>query len=488
MEFLPIFLDIKSQLCLVIGGGEVAARKVALLRKAGGRIRVISPELCTNLTALLNENQIEYEARKYKQDDLYHSHLVIAATNHDEINKAVSTQAQALRIPVNVVDQPELSSFITPSVIDRSPVVAAVSTGGASPILARLIRTRLESLIPAGYGRLAELAARFRERVKARFRNPADRRQFWEEVLSGSIAERIFTGNVEEADKALEQALQETKPNLFQGEVSLVGGGPGDPDLLSFRAMRLMQQADVIVYDRLVAKQVLELTRVDAKRIYVGKERNSHTMRQEEINKLLVDLAKEGKKVVRLKGGDPFIFGRGGEEIDTLSAEGIPFQVVPAVTAASGCAAYAGIPLTHRDYAQAVTFVTGHLKDGSMNLNWELLAQPSQTLVIYMGVLGLPILCKELIAHGVSPQMPIALVQQGTTEKQRVFTGTLSNIQAIVEREKPKPPTLIIVGKVVELQEKLSWYKTPSNPREGATSPITPGSTEGVWSRYKSKC
>ena len=485
MEFLPIFLNIKNQLCLIVGGGEVAARKVALLRKAGGRIRVISPELCNSLRALLDDNLIEHEAREYKKDDLKDSHLVFAATNHDEVNKAVSSQAQALKIPVNVVDRSDLCSFITPSVIDRSPVVAAVSTSGASPILARLIRTRLESLIPAGYGRLAELTERFRERVKARFRNPVDRRLFWEKVLSGSIAERIFTGHMEEANSALEQALREGKSNLSQGQVSLVGGGPGDPDLLSFRAMRLMQQADVVVYDRLVAKQVLELTRLDAKRIYVGKERNSHTMRQEEINKLLVGLAKEGNKVVRLKGGDPFIFGRGGEEIDTLSAEGIPFQVVPGVTAASGCAAYAGIPLTHRDYAQAVTIVTGHLKDGSMNLNWELLAQPSQTLVIYMGLLGLPIICKELIAHGVSPQMPIALVQQGTTEKQRVFTGTLSNIQSIVAREKPKPPTLIIVGKVVDLHEKLSWYKTPSEPREGATSPITPGSVEGVWTRHK---
>ena len=485
MEFLPIFLDIKNRPCLVIGGGEVAARKVALLRKAGGHIRVISPTICSTLQSLLDDNLIEHEAREYRQEDLYSSHLVIAATNHYEINKAVSMQAQALHIPVNVVDRKELCSFITPSVIDRSPVVAAISTGGASPVLARIIRIRLESLIPAGYGRLAELAARFRERVKARFYNPTARRLFWEKVLNGTIAEKIFTGHVDEAERALEHALHRADPILPQGEVYLVGGGPGDPDLLSFRALRLMQQADVVVYDRLVAKQILELTRLDAKRIYVGKERNSHAMRQEEINRLLVDLAKEGKKVVRLKGGDPFIFGRGGEEIDTLSAEGIPFQVVPAVTAASGCAAYAGIPLTHRDYAQAVTFVTGHLKDGSMNLNWELLAQPSQTIVIYMGLLGLPILCKELIAHGVSPQMPIALVQQGTTEKQRVFTGTLSNIQAIVERERPQPPTLIIVGKVVDLQEKLSWYKAPREPREGATSPITPGSAEGVWTRHK---
>jgi uroporphyrin-III C-methyltransferase/precorrin-2 dehydrogenase/sirohydrochlorin ferrochelatase len=255
------------------------------------------------------------------------------------------------------------------------------------------------------------------------------------------------------------------------GEVYLVGAGPGDPDLLSFRALRLMQQADVLVYDRLVAKPILELVRRDAKRIYVGKERDRHAMRQEEINKLLAKLAKQGKRVVRLKGGDPFIFGRGGEEIDTLAAEGVPFQVVPGVTAASGCASYAGIPLTHRDYAQSVTFVTGHLKDGTMNLNWEMLSQPHQTLVFYMGLLGLPVICRELLAHGAAPDLPIALVQQGTTPKQRVFTGTLRTITETVEREKPKPPTLIIVGEVVRLQEKLSWYRTPPSSTQAGDQP-----------------
>ena len=256
------------------------------------------------------------------------------------------------------------------------------------------------------------------------------------------------------------------------GEVYLVGGGPGDPDLLTFRALRLMQQADVVVYDRLVASSVMEMTRRDAEQIYVGKERDHHAMRQEEINALLVKLAKQGKRVVRLKGGDPFIFGRGGEEIDTLAAEGIPFQVVPAITAAAGCAAYSGIPLTHRNHAQSVTMVTGHLKDGSIDLNWEQLASPNQTVVFYMGLRGLPIICEQLMAHGVSPDMPIALIQQGTTEKQRVFVATLSTILPVVEREQPKPPTLIIVGEVVQLREKLNWYQAPEHPTKGATSDI----------------
>ncbi len=475
MDFLPIFIDIKDRINLVVGGGDIAARKVSLLLKAQGRIRVISPKLCGNLTDLVDKGSIEYIAREFSVEDLQKAYLVIAATDSAEVNRQVSEAAKKLHLPVNVVDQPELCTFIFPSIIDRSPVIAAVSTGGASPVLARLIRSRLEALIPAGYGRLAEFARSFRDKVKQRISNPTDRRLFWENTLRGGVAERVFSGHIEEAGAAMELALAEAEPNSKMGEVYLVGGGPGDPDLITFRALRLMQQADVVVYDRLVAQPILEMTRRDAERIYVGKERNSHAMRQEEINQLLVDLAKKGKRVVRLKGGDPFIFGRGGEEIDTLSAEGVPFQVVPAVTAASGCAAYSGIPLTHRDYAQSVTLVTGHLKDGTMNLNWEQLAQPNQTVVFYMGLLGLPVICKSLIEHDVSPDMPIALVQQGTTEKQKVFTGTLATIEEIVEREKPKPPTLIIVGEVVELEKKLSWYKTPENPKTGALSPKGPG-------------
>ncbi len=475
MDFLPIFIDIKNRVNLVVGGGDIAARKVSLLLKAQGRIRVISPELCSNLKELARAGKIEHLAQPFSPDDLQDAYLVIAATDNPEVNRQVSEEAKKLHLPVNVVDQPELCTFIFPSIIDRSPVVAAVSTGGASPVLARLIRTRLEALIPAGYGRLAEFAKSFRTQVKERFSDSTDRRLFWENILRGGVAERVFSGHIEEAGAVLERALAETDPKNQMGEVYLVGGGPGDPDLITFRALRLMQQADVVVYDRLVAQPILEMTRRDAERIYVGKERDSHAMRQEEINQLLVDLAKTGKRVVRLKGGDPFIFGRGGEEIDTLSAEGVPFQVVPAVTAASGCAAYSGIPLTHRDYAQSVTLVTGHLKDGTMNLNWEQLAQPHQTVVFYMGLLGLPVICKSLIEHGVSPDMTIALVQQGTTEKQKVFTGTLASIQEIVEREKPKPPTLIIVGEVVKLEEKLSWYKAPEKPKTGALSPKGPG-------------
>ncbi|HID44492.1 MAG TPA: uroporphyrinogen-III C-methyltransferase [Chromatiaceae bacterium] len=475
MDFLPVFLNIQSRSCAVIGGGDVAARKVRLLKAAEGEVTVVSPKLCEALQLQADNGDIIHLAQNHAQVSLEDFALVIAAADDPAANEQIAAQARKLNIPVNVVDNPDAGTFIMPSIIDRSPVVAAVSTGGASPVLARLIRARLESLIPAGYGRLGELTARYRERVKEAFGSTDDRRRFWDHILQGSVAERVFSGHMEEAEAVLEKELAEFTSSKGMGEVYLVGGGPGDPDLLTFRALRLMQQADVVVYDRLVAKPVLEMVRRDAERIYVGKERDRHAMRQEEINELLAKLARDGKRVVRLKGGDPFIFGRGGEEIDTLAEQGVPFQVIPGITAASGCATYSGIPLTHRDYAQSVTFVTGHLKDGSMNLNWHQLAQPHQTIVFYMGLMGLPVIIEKLMEHGVSAQMPVALVQQGTTHLQRVFTGTLENILDVVEKEKPKPPTLIIVGKVVQLHEKLSWYKGEKAAYQGATSPVQPG-------------
>jgi uroporphyrin-III C-methyltransferase/precorrin-2 dehydrogenase/sirohydrochlorin ferrochelatase len=475
MDYLPIFLKIRDQQCVVVGGGEIGARKIALLLRAGGRVRVISPELCETLQRRSARGEIEHLARHYRPTDLDGAALAVAATSDAAVNREVAGAARARGLPVNVVDDPDLGNYIVPSIIDRSPVVAAVSTGGASPVLARLIRTRLESLIPAGYGRLAELAAGFRERVKQAIPDTVRRSRFWYRVLQGGVAERVFSGHQDEAAALFERELRAPEAGSGVGEVYLVGAGPGDPDLLTFRALRLMQQAEVVVYDRLVAKPILDMTSPDAERIYVGKERDNHAMRQEEINELLARLAKQGKRVLRLKGGDPFIFGRGGEEIDTLAAQGVPFQVVPGVTAAAGCAAYSGIPLTHRDHAQSVTFVTGHLKDGSINLNWTQLAQPNQTVVFYMGLKGLDVICRELQAHGVAPDMPVALVQQGTTHKQRVYTGTLATISDIVAREQPKPPTLIIVGEVVRLQDKLAWFKAPAESDQGATSPIEPG-------------
>lgn len=476
MEFLPIFQIVRDKVCVVVGGGTTAQRKVGSLLRAGAAVKVVSPEITDGLAKRVGSGEISHVARRFEPADILGAKFVIAATDDRAVNRRIAELAREQDIPVNVADDPDACTFLLPSIIDRDPVVVAVSTGKASPVLARLLRTRLESLIPAGYGRLGELCARYRERVKARFSDERDRRRFWDRVLQGAVAERIFAGQLEEADAVIERELAPGALDADMGEVYLVGAGPGDPDLLTFRALRLMQQADVVVYDRLVAAPILSMTRRDARRIYVGKERNNHAMRQEEINRVLADLAKDGHRVLRLKGGDPFIFGRGGEEIDTLAAEGIPFQVVPGITAASGCASYAGIPLTHRDYAQSVTFVTGHLKDGTMNLNWSQLAQPGQTVVFYMGLVGLPIIVRELTAHGVSPQMPVALIQQGTTHMQRVYSGTLENILDVVEGDPPKPPTLVIVGEVVRLRDKLSWFRTPNEPHQGATTPITPGS------------
>ncbi|MBZ0105953.1 MAG: siroheme synthase CysG [Sulfuricella denitrificans] len=467
MEFLPVFLDIKGKPCAVIGGGDVAARKVSLLLNSGGSVSVVAPDLCTNLKRQAESGAIQHIKSRFMPEHLHDAVIVIAATDDRDINKQVSEVARAQRLPVNVVDDPDHCSFIMPSIIDRSPVIVAVSTGGSSPVLARLLRARLETLIPGAYGRLATLAEKFRGKVKQHFTESSQRRIFWETVFQGPIAEMIFAGREDQANtelsKAIENSSHDTRP---RGEVYLVGGGPGNPDLLTFRALRLMQQADVVVYDNLVTPPVLEMTRRDADRIFVGKQRANHAMRQEEINLLLVKLAKEGKRVLRLKGGDPFIFGRGGEEIETLSANAIPFQVVPGITAASGVSSYAGIPLTHRDYAQACVFVTGHLKDGTMDLDWEMLARPNQTVVIYMGLLGLPVLCQQLVAHGLTPETPAAIVQQGTTPSQKVVTGTLASLPQLAVDAQLKPPTLIIVGKVVSLQAKLAWFK-PDQDAEG---------------------
>ncbi len=454
MDFLPIFANVRNKLCLVVGGGSVATRKADVLLQAGARVRVVAPEIADELKAQAN---VEVVHARFTQQHLEGMALVIAATNDRAVNRQVSELAQAKNIPVNVVDDPELCSFIMPAILDRSPLMVAFSSGGASPVLTRMMRGKLETAIPQNTSRLAAFAERFRETVKQHVSNPAKRRIFWENVFEGVVAEKVLTGDEASAEAMLQQMLAD-EDNIVRGEVYLVGAGPGDPDLLTFRALRLMQRADVVVYDNLVSKPIVELARRDAERIYVGKKRNDHTLPQEEINVLLVRLAKEGKRVLRLKGGDPFIFGRGGEEIETLAAEGIPFQVVPGITAASGVASYAGIPLTHRDHAQSCVFVTGHLKDGTMNLDWEQLARPRQTVVVYMGLHGLDTLCAKLIEHGLPETTPIAIVQHGTQPTQRVITGTLATLPASAEREQLQAPTLIIVGGVVTLHAKLAWF------------------------------
>jgi uroporphyrin-III C-methyltransferase/precorrin-2 dehydrogenase/sirohydrochlorin ferrochelatase len=458
MDYLPIFLDVKGKRCLVVGGGDVSFRKTSLLVQAGALVTIVSPELAADFASLAG---ITHIANRYNASYLAGHTLVIAATDEQETNELVSKEAKQQNIPVNVVDSPALCSFIVPSILDRSPIVVAFSSGGASPVLIRMLRGKLETMIPHAYSKLASFSARFRAMVKTNITNPAKRRIFWENVFEGPIAEKIFSDDEAAAESMLQAMITNEKqgnPNPV-GEVFLVGAGPGDPDLLTFKALRLMQKADVVLYDNLVSKPILEMTRRDAERIFVGKMRGNHTLPQEGINDLLVRLALEGKRVLRLKGGDPFIFGRGGEEIEKLAEHKINFQVVPGITAASGVSTYAGIPLTHRDYAQSCVFVTGHLKDNSMDLDWEMLARPKQTIVVYMGLQGLEMLCAKLIQHGLPADTPAAIVQQGTTPQQRVISGNLATLPGNPEVETLHAPTLIIIGGVVSLREKLSWFK-----------------------------
>ena len=470
MDSLPIFMKIKGARCVVVGGGEVALRKVTMLLKADAAVEIVSPTLCEALADLVQSGVIHHLQTTFDQSHLNGATLVIAATDDEVINAQISEAAKASNIPVNVVDAPALCTFTMPSIVDRSPVVIAISSNGAAPVLARLIRAKIETMVPASYGRLAKLAGAFREAVKAKFDSTQARRIFWEQTFQGPIAELVFSGQEEAAKQALENALEANETAQPTGEVYLVGGGPGDPDLLTFRALRLMQQCDVCVYDKLVSKEVMELVRRDAELMYVGKARDQHTLPQDEINQLLVRLAKQGKRVLRLKGGDPFIFGRGGEEIETLMENDVPFQVVPGITAANGVSTYAGIPLTHRDYAQSCLFTTGHLKpkdvenkDGqnehTVALDWPALVRPNQTVVIYMGLVGLDQICAQLIKHGLDASTPAAVVQQGTTPKQRVVVGDLSNLAAKVAAAELKPPCLIIIGQVVKLREKLAWFE-----------------------------
>ncbi|MGL4315145.1 MAG: siroheme synthase CysG [Pseudomonas sp.] len=462
MDFLPLFHKLQDRPVLVVGGGEVALRKARLLADAGATLRVVADEVCAELRELAGEGG-ELLLRDYQADDLLGVGLVIVACDDEPLREQVSAQAQARGVPVNVVDAPKLCSVIFPAIVDRSPLIVAVTSGGDAPVLARLIRAKIETWIPATYGQLAGLAKKFRAQVRGLLPDVQQRRVFWEDVFQGQIAESVFAGKLGEGERLLEAKIAGSAPRAL-GEVYLVGAGPGDPDLLTFRALRLMQQADVVLYDRLVAPAIIELCRRDAERLYVGKQRADHALPQEQINQRLVELAKSGKRVLRLKGGDPFIFGRGGEEIEELAAHGIPFQVVPGITAASGCAAYAGIPLTHRDHAQSVRFVTGHLKDGSCDLPWQELSAPGQTLVFYMGLVGLPAICQQLIQHGRAASTPAALVQQGTTHNQRVFTGTLADLPQLVAEHEVHAPTLVIVGEVVQLREKLAWFEGAQNP------------------------
>ena len=460
MEFLPLFLNLREQDCIIVGGGVVALRKAILLIRAKANLILVSPQFVSQLQDFSKEGKCKLVQEEFTAEQLEGARIVIAATDNEKVNIRVANSANKKQIPVNVVDQPKLCSFIMPSIVDRSPVIVAISSSGRSPILTRKIKELNESLISNREGQLAELLGTYRGKVREKFPGFTERLKFWESLLESELSELVYSGNENVASKLIEDRLRQPDQAEACGEVYLVGAGPGDPDLLTLRALRLMHKADVVLYDRLVSKEIMSKLRPDAEKIHVGKASANHPVKQETINEMLVRLARSGNRVLRLKGGDPFIFGRGGEEIESLAKANVPFQIVPGITAASGCASYAGIPLTHRDHAQSVRFLTGHLKNNTLNLDWANLVQKHETLVFYMGLLGIKTICEQLIAYGMDSEMPIAVVQQGTTKTQRVVTADLKTMPAVAGNEKLKAPTIIIIGRVVGLRDSLNWYQS----------------------------
>jgi uroporphyrin-III C-methyltransferase/precorrin-2 dehydrogenase/sirohydrochlorin ferrochelatase len=455
MDYLPIFLQLRARPVLVVGGGRVAARKVDLLRRTGARITIVAPELLDELRELAIKGELQHIETVFAPAHVTGAAAVVAATGLTEVNAAVSAAAREQNIPVNVVDDPAISTFIFPAIVDRSPILIAISSGGQAPVLARRIREQMEALLPARLGALARFMGDRRQAVKRALRTAA-RRSFWERIVGGIVGARVFAGDEIEAGKDFERELRTTHLTrsaatgaLGLGECYLIGAGPGDPDLLTLRALQLLQQADVILYDRLVPAAVLERARRDAERVFVGKQPGNHTT-QERINELLVHYARLGLRVARLKGGDPFIFGRGGEEIEVLAAHGIPYIVVPGITAALGAAAAANIPLTHRKLAQSVTFVTGHVLDDE-SLDWNSLARARQTVVFYMGVGHLPQIVAKLQNAGAPADHPVAVVERATLPEQRTLRGTLETIVSTAQAANVAPPALFIVGDVTAL-------------------------------------
>ncbi|MBU9835068.1 uroporphyrinogen-III C-methyltransferase [Rahnella sp. L72c] len=456
MDYLPIFADLKQRPVLVVGGGEVAARKIDLLLRAGAQVRIVAQSLSPELEQRRQAAEISWSAQAFLPEQLDDVFLVIAATDDAALNAEVFEQANLRHVLANVVDDQPKCSFIFPSIVDRSPIVVAISSSGKAPVLARMLREKLETLLPNSLGQMADIAGRWRENVKAQFSSMRSRRRFWEHAFAGRFASLASAGKLAEAERALQQQLENAEDISHSGHVTLVGAGPGDAGLLTLRGLQVMQQADVVLYDHLVSEEVLDLVRRDADKICVGKRAGSHSVAQEETNRLLVELAQQGKKVVRLKGGDPFIFGRGGEELQAVQAAGIPFQVVPGVTAAAGATAYAGIPLTHRDYAQSVIFVTGHCRPENNGVQWETLAKGQQTLAIYMGTLKAAEISQQLIAHGRAAHTPVAVIGRGTRSDQQVLTGTLDNLEHLAQQA--PTPALLVIGEVVSLHQQLAWF------------------------------
>ncbi len=462
-------MDIKNKSCLIIGDGEIAQRKTEALLKAGAKVKILTNnnhKITKEITPFINNVQCHIICENYEKSHLAELALIISTIEDNNTNTSIFRDASKLNIPVNVVDKPEFCSFIFPAIVERGPITIGIGSNGNAPVLARLIRSRIETIVPVRFGTLAALGKKYRNKVKETVSSTLGRRRFWESVFQGKIAQAVFAGKAEVAEEMLKEQLTHYSGNTkqHQGEVYLVGAGPGDPELLTLKALRLLQQADIIVYDRLVSDDILNLARRDASKIYVGKKSRFHSLPQDQINQLIIDHAKQGKRVLRLKGGDPFIFGRGGEEAEELVAANIPFQVVPGITSAAGASSYLGIPLTHRDYSQSVSFVTGHLKNDSCNLNWKSLSQKNQTLVIYMGISTINTICTKLIQHDMAKNTPVAIIQNATLKDQRIVIGKLSNIEQKTIESGIVSPALIVIGEVVKLYSKLNTNKDGGKP------------------------
>ncbi len=454
MSHLPIYMTLQDRPVLLVGGGELAVRKLRLIRKSGAAVTVVAPRVSGELEDLAGHGAVLLKRRAFTPGDVEGHSIVFAATGIAAVDSAVSHASRSRSIPVNAVDRPALSDFIMPAIVDRAPIMVAISSGGSAPVLARMIRARIESQLPPALGKLAAFADRFRGAVKAMVDDGDARRRFWERFFDGPVAKLVLKGDERKAQERM-LALVNADPahHAVVGGVSIVGAGPGDPDLLTFRAMRAIQEADIVVYDRLVGPDILEYVRRDAERVFVGKSRSNHHRTQDQINALLADLAVSGKRVVRLKGGDPFVFGRGGEERDYLMARGVAVDVVPGITAAVGAAAYAGVPLTHRDHASAVTFVTGHGKDGEPDLDWAHLAKARQTVVIYMGVDTADRTAARLLENGMAAQTPVAVIENATRPEQRVIAGVVGQLGGLVAEHAITGPALLVIGSVAGLAE-----------------------------------
>ncbi|HEX4050942.1 MAG TPA: siroheme synthase CysG [Steroidobacteraceae bacterium] len=452
MDYLPVFLDLAGRRVLLVGGGEVALRKAALLLEAHAVVRIVAPALHPELARLRDEGQLEHLERGFAPEQLEDTAFVIAATDHPEVNRAVAAAAHARGLFANVVDDAQAGSAILPAIVDRSPVILAISTGGHSPTLARRLRGQLEALLPERLGALAQFLGRWRERVRVALPDAGRRMRFWESVLEGKLASQVLAGEEGAAEAQMpaefaSEAQAAREAAATRGEVYLIGAGPGDPDLLTLRAQQLLQQADVVLYDRLVSERILSRARREALRVFVGKQSGRHRVTQERIHALMLEYAQRGLRVARLKGGDPFVFGRGGEEMQVLRAAGVPVTVVPGITAALGAAAAAGLSLTQRGLSQAITLVTA-MGEGAEALDWRALAAPLQTVVFYMGVAQLGRIVEHLIAHGAPESRPVAIVEQATLPSQRLLVGTLATIAGEASAAGIGAPALLIVGEV----------------------------------------